>query len=182
MMEALTAFDAIAIVIVIVSTLMALARGFIRELATLGAFIAAMAAAYFANKFLNKPLSNIIPGGLPDWTPEAILLIGTFLVIYIVVAIFGAKLSKSIQGVDGIGLVDRLAGGIFGFARGGIVLVFFAYILNLAMDQDKIPEFISKARTYPIINSGAVYLKENAPALAERTKTQLPLDAETPDE
>ena len=48
MMEALTAFDAVAIVIVIVSTLMALARGFMRELATLGAFIAAIAAAFFA--------------------------------------------------------------------------------------------------------------------------------------
>lgn len=180
-MEALTAFDAIAIVIVIISTLMALARGFMRELATLGAFIAAMAAAYFANRYLNSPLGNLLPDGMPDWTPEAILLVGTFLVIYILVALFGAKLSKSIQGVDGISLVDRLAGGIFGLARGGIVLVFFAYILNLAMERDKIPEFISQARTYPIINAGAVYLKDNAPAFAERAKTQLPLDADTPE-
>lgn len=63
MMEALTAFDAIAIIIVIVSTLMALARGFLRELATLGAFLAALAAAYYANAYLNAPLSDSLPEG-----------------------------------------------------------------------------------------------------------------------
>ena len=52
MMDALTAFDAIVIVLLIISTLMALARGFMRELATLGAFIAALAAAYYARLFL----------------------------------------------------------------------------------------------------------------------------------
>jgi len=180
MMEALTAFDAVAIVIVIVSTLMALARGFMRELATLGAFIAAIAAAFFANEFLNAPLQGLLPASVPDWTPTAILFVGTFLIIYVVVAWFGANLSKSIQGPDGISLLDRLAGGLFGFARGGIVMVFFVYLLNLAMDEDQIPEFVSQARTYPIILAGADYLKARAPELAERSVQQTPLDAETP--
>ena len=179
MMEALTAFDAVAIVIVIVSTLMALARGFMRELATLGAFIAAIAAAYYANAFLNAPLSNILPEGVPSWTPMIILFVGTFLVIYVAVAWFGANLSKSIQGVDGIGIVDRLAGGAFGFARGGIVLVFFIYLLNLAMDQDQIPDFVSQARTYPLIAAGANYLGEHAPELAERSADSAALDGDT---
>ena len=39
MTEALTPFDAIAIVLILISALMAVARGFMRELATLGAFI-----------------------------------------------------------------------------------------------------------------------------------------------
>ena len=69
MMEALTAFDAVAILLVILSTLMALARGFLRELATLGAFIAALAAAYYARAFLRQPLADLLPEGLPEWTP-----------------------------------------------------------------------------------------------------------------
>ncbi|MDJ0920742.1 MAG: CvpA family protein [Henriciella sp.] len=182
MMEALTVFDAAAIVIVIVSTLMALARGFLRELATLGAFIAALAAAYYANRFLNQPLRSALPEGLPSFTPTAILFIGTFLVIYVAVAWFGANLSKSIQGIDGISLVDRIAGGVFGFARGGVVLVFFVYLLNLAMDKDQIPEFVNQARTYPIIEAGANYLQARAPELAERSRPQLPLDVEPTDE
>lgn len=163
MMEALTAFDAIAIVIVIVSTLMALARGFLRELATLGAFVAALAAAYYANAYLNEPLSESLPVGSPEWLPTVILFIGTFLLIYVAVAWFGANLSKTIQGVDGVGLLDRVAGGAFGVARGGVVLVFFVYLLNLAMDKDQIPEFVSQAQTYPFIEAGADYLRARTP-------------------
>lgn len=181
MMEALTAFDAVAIVVVIVSTLMALARGFLRELATLGAFIAAIAGAFLANKYLAQPVKGFMPSALPEWTPTAFLFVATFLIIYVVVAWFGANLSRSIQGPDGISMIDRVAGGLFGFARGGIVLVFFVYLLNLAMDKDQVPEFISLARTYPIINAGAQYLTERAPELAERATPQQPLDAADPE-
>ena len=167
MMEALTAFDAVAIVLIIVSTLMALARGFMRELATLGAFIAAITAAFFARQYLSEPIAAALPEQAPDWSSDALIFVGAFLIIYIIVAWFGANLSRTIQGVDGIGLLDRLAGGVFGFARGGIVLVFFVYLLHLGLDEDQIPEFVSQARTYPIIATGADYLKERAPELAE---------------
>ncbi len=181
MMEALTAFDAVAIVIVIVSTLMALARGFMRELATLGAFIAAIAAAFFADQYLAEPLRGYLPASTPAWTATAILFVATFLLIYIVVAWFGASLSRSIQGPDGISLLDRVAGGTFGFARGGVVLVFFVYLLNIAMDDDQVPEFINQARTYPIILAGADYLNERAPELAQRTAEHTPLDVTPPE-
>jgi membrane protein required for colicin V production len=182
MMEALTAFDAVAIVIVIVSTLMALARGFMRELATLGAFIAAIAAAFFARRYFVDQLDGLLPAGSPDWMPDAIIFVVVFLVVYVAVAWFGANLSRTIQGVDGIGLLDRVAGGLFGFARGGVVLVFFVYLLNLAMDRDQIPEFVTQARTYPIISAGADYLTDRAPELAERTAQTSDLDAETSSE
>lgn len=182
MMEALTAFDAVAIVIVIVSTLMALARGFMRELATLGAFIAAIAAAFFARKFFVAQLGALLPASAPDWMPDAIIFVVVFLVVYVAVAWFGANLSKTIQGVDGVGLLDRVAGGLFGFARGGVVLIFFVYLLNLAMDRDQIPEFVTQARTYPIIAAGANYLGDRAPELAERSSQTSDLDAETSSE
>ena len=182
MMEALTAFDAVAIVIVIVSTLMALARGFMRELATLGAFIAAIAAAFFARKYFVVQLDNLLPANSPSWMPDAIIFVVVFLLVYVAVAWFGANLSKTIQGVDGFGLLDRVAGGLFGFARGGVVLIFFVYLLNLAMDRDQIPEFVTQARTYPLIAAGANYLGDRAPELAERTSHISDLDVETASE
>ncbi|MEL6664784.1 MAG: CvpA family protein [Pseudomonadota bacterium] len=179
MMEALTAFDAVAIVIVIISTLMALARGFMRELATLGAFIAAIAAAFFARKFFVAQLDSLLPSDSPAWLPDAIIFVVVFLCVYVAVAWFGANLSKTIQGVDGIGLLDRVAGGLFGFARGGVVLIFFVYLLNLGLKQDQIPEFVTQARTYPLISAGANYLGERAPELAERSSQTSNLDAES---
>ncbi len=177
MMDALTAFDAIAIVLVILSILMGLARGFLRELATLGAFIAALAAAYYINLYLNTALATRLPDTFPDWSATVLLFVGTFLVIYVTVAWFGANLSKTIQGVDGVGLLDRLAGGVFGMARGGIVLIFFVYLLNLAMDRDQIPEFISQARTFPLIERGADYLGSQVGQTARTAILETALDA-----
>ena len=114
MMDALTAFDAIVIVLLILSTIMAFARGFMRELATLGAFIAALAAAYYARLFLRDGFATFLPEDTPAWLPDLILFVSAFLLVYIIVAWFGANLSRSIQGVDGVGFLDRLAGAAAG--------------------------------------------------------------------
>jgi len=178
MMEALTPFDGIAIVIVIVSILMALARGFLRELATLGAFIAALSAAYYARAYFYEPLSSALPESAPFWVPDAILVVGAFLIIYIIVAWFGASLSKNLQGTEGIGLVDRLAGGIFGFLRGAVVMVFCAFIIDIGMDKDQVPEFISEARIYPLLETSVAEIKKQLPDLVERSGSATSLDAE----
>ena len=176
MMDALTAFDAIVIVLLIVSTLMALARGFMRELATLGAFIAALAAAYYARLFLRDPLASIMPADSPDWLPDLFLFVGFFLMVYVVVAWMGASLSKSIQGAEGVSVFDRVAGAVFGFARGAVVLVFFVFLMRMALDQDRIPEWIREAQTYPLLQDGAAYVERYAPEVGERVQQQVPLD------
>lgn len=179
MMDALTAFDAIVIVLLIISTLMALARGFMRELATLGAFIAALAAAYFANKFLNGFLVSLLLADSPDWLPSAILLLGFFLLAYVVVAWFGANLSKSIQGAEGVSAFDRIAGAVFGFVRGAIVLIFFVFLMRMALDHDRIPEWIRDAQSYPMLENGAEYVERYAPQVGERVQQRDPLDEVT---
>ena len=108
MMDAITAFDAIVVVLLILSTLMAFARGFMRELATLGAFIAALAAAYYANKYLHSAFARFLPQDTPAYLPSLILFLAFFLLVYVIVAWFGANLSRSIQGVEGIGMLDRV--------------------------------------------------------------------------
>lgn len=176
MMDALTAFDAIVIVLLIISTLMALARGFMRELATLGAFIAALAAAYYARLFLRDPLAGIFPADSPEWLPDLILFLGFFLLVYVIVAWFGANLSKSIQGAEGVSVFDRVAGAAFGFVRGAVVLIFFVFLVRMALDQDRIPAWIRDAQTYPLLENGAVYVERYAPQVGERVQQRTPLD------
>ena len=96
MMEALTVFDAIVVVLLIVSTLMALSRGFMRELVTMGAFIAAIAAGYYARRFFRDDLAGLLPEGTADWVPDVILFVGLFLIVYILIAWFGASLLKAL--------------------------------------------------------------------------------------
>ena len=167
MTEALTAFDAVAITLVIVSALMALARGFIRELATLGAFIAALAGAYYARIHLRGTVEGLLPEGSANWLADMIQVVGAFILIYSFVAWWGQRLSKNIQGVEGIGLIDRVAGLVFGLARGGVAVGFFVYLLQLGVEEDRIPEWISDARTYPYFSQAADYVDDHAPRIAE---------------
>jgi len=174
MTDAITAFDAVAITLVIISALMAVARGFVRELATLGAFIAALAAAYYARSYLRNPLSAALPDTAPSWTADFILILTFFLGVYVAVAMIGHRLSQNVQSVEGIGAIDRLAGLAFGVARGAVAIVFFVYVLQLGVARDKIPEWIADARTYPYFASAADYVHENAPRIAEDVTEAVP--------
>lgn len=174
MTEALTAFDAVAILLIIVSALMALARGFIRELATLGAFICALAAAYYARNAFRDPVAGALGEGTAAWMPDLIVMASAFILVYALVAWFGQRLSKNIQGVEGIGMIDRVAGLAFGVARGAVAIIFFVYLIQLGMEEDRIPGWIAEARTYPYFASAASYVNENAPRLAEDVREAVP--------
>lgn len=170
----LTAFDAVALTIIIVSGLMALARGFLRELATLVAFVAALAAAYYARLFLRPVLEAAMPEGLPSWTPDAILVLGAFVIVYVALSIIGGRISKHIQGVDGVGVINRLAGLVFGVARGVVVMVGFVLVINLALPQERLPRQIVEARLYPYFAQWAQAVRDVAPKLADQASSLIP--------
>lgn len=178
MSQAFTAFDAAAISIIIISALMALSRGFMRELATLGAFIAALAGAYYAHMYLRDNIADLMPVDAPAWLPDLIVVGVVFIAVYSIVAWFGARLSRNIQGLDGIGMLDRIAGLAFGAARGGIAVVFFILLLGLALDEDNVPVWIKDGGTYPVFKGAAAYVQVNAPRIAEDVRETIPLDAE----
>lgn len=180
MTDALTAFDAVAISLIILSALMALARGFVRELATLGAFICALASAYYARGYLRDPVAGMLGDSVQDWVPDIIVMVSVFVLVYAVVAWLGQRLSRNIRGLDGVSLIDRIAGFAFGVARGGVAVVFFVYLIQLGVEDDRIPETIANARTYPFFASGAEYVSENAPRIAEDVSEALP-EAPEPD-
>ncbi|MEO0981670.1 MAG: CvpA family protein [Pseudomonadota bacterium] len=166
----LTAFDALAVTVIILSALMALARGFMRELATLGAFIAAIAAAYYARLLLRDPLAGLLGGDAPSWTTDAVLVLGAFGIVYIVVAWIGGRLSRNIQGLEGIGLVDRVAGLVFGVARGVVAMVFAVLLITQALSLEDLPSWIAESRLYPYFHDWADALRDAAPRIAEQSE------------
>ncbi|MEL6568800.1 MAG: CvpA family protein [Pseudomonadota bacterium] len=180
MIEALTPFDAAVITLVILSALMALARGFIRELATLGAFICAFTAAYFARSALREPVAGMMSDAASGWLPDIIIMVVVFVIVYATVAWLGHKLSRNIHGPDGVSFIDRIAGVAFGLARGYAAVLFGVVILQLGVDADNLPEDVREAMLYPSLSSHADYIIENAPRLAEYGAEALP-DAAEPD-
>ena len=155
MLENISAFDGIALAVILISALMAFARGFLRELATLGAFIGALAAAYYARKFFHGEVANLLPAGSHPLAPDIILVVTAFLIVYVIVAWLGQSLSKSIMTNGDIGLFDHIAGLVFGVIRGGVALVFFAVLLSVGLEEERVPPFIQDSLSYPILARAA---------------------------
>ena len=170
---ALTAFDAIAIILILVSAVMALARGFIRELSSLISFALGFAAAWAAVTFLGPDVANALPQIPPLYIYGAIAVIA-FLLIYVFAAVFGGRFPRYVHGAARIGLFDRLIGLVFGIARGVVVVVGFVLTLIITVPESAIPPWIGEARTYPSFKSGAEYVRTHAPGIAKRLEQTLP--------
>ena len=123
----------------------------LRFLVSLFAFIGALAAAYEARKFFAGTLAGLLPEGTHPLAPDIILVVTAFLIVYVIVAWFGQTLSKSIMTNGEIGLFDHIAGLVFGIFRGFVALVFFAVLLNVAVEHERVPPFISESLSYPVL-------------------------------
>ncbi|WP_321491188.1 CvpA family protein [uncultured Hyphomonas sp.] len=176
MLESITAFDGIALAVVVISGIMGFARGFLRELATLGAFIGALAAAYYARVFFHDDLSALLPPNLAPWTADVILLIVAFIIVYVLIAWIGQRLSKNIHGAEGIGMFDHVAGAVFGVLRGFVALVFFVVLLGLVLEQSRIPSFIQNGISYPPLRNMADFVNVEAAKVGK--EVQAPLSSE----
>ncbi|ROH88054.1 CvpA family protein [Pseudomethylobacillus aquaticus] len=123
----MNAFDYSIIAIVVISVILSMMRGFVREtLALLSWVIAFMVAKTYSLQFM--PM-------LPDvLTGESMRMLVAFVLLFIasllVVSLLAALISNFFSKV-GLSSVDRLLGGLFGLARGTLVVVLLALLAGL---------------------------------------------------
>jgi membrane protein required for colicin V production len=158
--------DLILAGIMIISGLLALMRGFTREVLSLIAWGAAAVAAYFA--IHSRELVGFASQYLQPEIVAKIAVGGSvFLVVLIVVSLVSVKLSDVV--VDSAaGAFDRTLGFFYGLAR-GLVLVVIAYLFyGWLIPFDRQEEWVKSARSLPVIQSvGAVILDLVPPDIAE---------------
>jgi len=112
------------IIVLIVSTLISLWRGFAREALSLAGWIAAFVLAnLFADRFAVLLESAINNESARYVAAFAILLV----CVLILSRLLGVLVSKLIR-ITGLGILDRLLGTVFGFTRGLILLLVVFYL------------------------------------------------------
>jgi membrane protein required for colicin V production len=148
--------DFILIGIMLVSGILALARGFTREVLSLIAWAAAAVAAYFAIQ--QKPLIDLV---IPYVDKPILSQIAAgavaFLITLIVVSIISVKISDRV--VDSsAGAFDRTLGFVYGLVR-GIVLVSVAYLFyGWLQPPENQEDWIRNAQSLPIIDGVSKFL------------------------
>lgn len=169
----LTWFDFAALAVLALSGVMAFARGLIREVFSIIAFIGGVLAAIFFRNMLAPLVEQFTPlSGLLAVVAAALII---FLIVFIVITVAVSTLAKSVHQSTEIGSFDRAGGLAFGILRGIIaVAVFFVLPLRYAQTTDPngrpdpIREDIQNARTYPMYESVAVVLEAVLPVARER--------------
>jgi membrane protein required for colicin V production len=146
----ITLLDGILVVIMLISAILAMIRGFSREVLSIVSWVAAAAAAATFYQTLSPTIASTVPGA--DSNPliaDAISAISIFLVVLIIVSYLTMLLADMI--IDSrIGVLDRTLGFIFGAGRGALlVIITLMGFLWLADDQE--PTWVAEAKSKPML-------------------------------
>jgi len=170
----MTIFDLIVIGILLLSTGLAVIRGAILELATL----LAVAIAFLIATQLSGPVASLFGGreSLVALTAGYVIVTGViFVFLYILAHFLLNRYRLNPQG----DLVNRIAGGVFGFVRGYILvgLGFLAYGYYLSEENQH--DSVRNAFTRPIAASGAGFFERFIPERNRFGPDGRPVDADT---
>ncbi len=141
-------FDGIVIATVLISGILAMVRGFVREVLSVAAWVAAAAAAYF----LYQPFSPVLETVIEDqnWRNIASAAI-IFFVALIIASYVTMKVSNMI--VDGrVNMIDRILGGAFGVVR-GFVIVMIPFMFYEQFKPNEQPDWVRNSISVPYLKA-----------------------------
>jgi len=157
----LSAFDGIGLTILLVSGLLALVRGFVREALSVTAFVAASLATLWALPAFSGPAKDMID---PDWLAPLAVGLLIFVLIYLAVTFVTSSLSSGLAKGEDVNVVDRTLGFSFGVIRGLVLLGLGVILFTQAFGTNgQPPSAITEARIYPLVNATARALQTLAP-------------------
>ena len=154
----MTIFDYLVLFVLVSSVIISTLRGLVKEILSLLGWIVAFVVANMYGAKLAPLLPELIPG-------EATRLIAAYVILFLGVRVLMGLLSLAIGALitaSGLSLADRGLGGLFGLAR-GIVIVLAAVIL-CGMTSIPQQDFWKDALLSPMAETGARTVKPFFPA------------------
>ncbi len=118
--------DFIILGIIVLSVIISISRGFIREALSLTTWLIAAYLAFTLSSGLSEKLSGVI-------SSSSIRMIVSFLAIFLLIVIVGAILSfflGKLISISGLGLIDRILGILFGAARGVLLVALLLLMIQ----------------------------------------------------
>jgi membrane protein required for colicin V production len=149
-------FDIFLIVVMLVSGLLAMVRGLMREILSLVAWACAAIATVFAF-FKLVPITTLYFSNWNEWVVKGITLGGAFFGTLIIVSVITVRFSNMIQDSP-IGALDRTAGFIFGLGRGLLLVAIAFFFLFWLVPKNVQPEAIRDAKSRVILLGTADWL------------------------
>ena len=178
----ITLLDIVLIVVMLVSGLLAMVRGFMREVLSITAWLLAAAATLYSYAKL-LPLAKQYFNN--DIVAAVAVVGGVFLVTLLVVSVLTIRISDMVLD-SRVGALDRTLGFLFGLARGlVIVVVAFQFFTWLVPDRSQ-PEWVKSAKSRVVLAGTGQWLMSMLPddpesTILKKLKKPKPEDTDNPD-
>jgi membrane protein required for colicin V production len=145
----ITILDGIVLGVALFSAVLAMVRGFSREVLSVASWVGAAAAAYFLYPHLLPYASQYTTSGTVAMIGSAAVI---FLIALIVISFITMRVADFI--IDSrIGALDRTLGFLFGAARGLLLLVVAVAFWNWLVDVRAQPEWVSQSKSKPFLDT-----------------------------
>ncbi len=144
----ITLLDGILVGFTLVSAMLAMVRGFSREVLSIASWLAAAAAAYF---FYPLVLPYIAPYIDNEKLALAAAAAIVFFIALIIVTLITMKLADFIIN-SRVGALDRTLGFLYGAVRGIVVVAVALLFLNWLMGTNP-PAWVTEAKSRPLLES-----------------------------
>jgi membrane protein required for colicin V production len=159
----ITIFDGIVIGVVLFSAVLAMVRGFSREVLSIASWAGSVAAAYYLYPLLVPYVMNYTDDPRIAMAGSAGII---FLIALIVISFITSRIADFI--IDSrIGALDRTLGFLFGAARGLLLLVVAVAFWNWLIDVRQRPDWVNNSKSKPFLDS-----------LVQKLEAVLPQDIE----
>lgn len=165
-----TITDIAVIVVLLLSALLAYARGFVHEVLAVLGWIGAIFTTIYGYPYAKPYARELIPVDLIADLVAGVVIFVVTLVLLSFITRGAAKMVKA----SALNFLDRSLGFLFGIVRGAVI-VCIAYLgLSWMVPPDEQPVWLHSARSMPLIEAGAGILRtlipDNAAEAAENVQ------------
>jgi len=150
----LTLLDIGLLVVMLISGILAMVRGFMREILSIAAWLIAAGVTLYGYARVEVYVREYVTN---DLVAKGIAIGGLFLITLLVVSLFTVKISDLVLD-SRVGALDRSLGFLFGLGRGLVIMVvaflFFAWLVP-AKNQ---PDWVTGARSRVVLQATGDWL------------------------
>ncbi|RDL46129.1 CvpA family protein [Marinomonas piezotolerans] len=142
--QSISTLDWLIIAVILLSSLLSLKRGFVKEVLSLVTWVVAFVVAV---KFSDQLQTLLIDQVQNDQIRYIVAFVSLFVASLVIGALVSFIVGSLIQ-VTGLSSTDRVLGMLFGFARGSLIVVAFVSLLSLSPALEK-AEFWKSSQLVP---------------------------------
>jgi membrane protein required for colicin V production len=155
----MNALDLSIIGVIVLSGIFAFARGFVREVLSIAAWVGAAATTLYGFNYVYGIIFRFVTTPL---LADLIAGAGLFVISLIVLTILTGYMARFVHS-SALSPIDRTLGLIFGLAR-GVVLVSLAYLMvDVSLPQNDRPGWIKDAKSNRFLANGVDILRNALP-------------------